>query len=131
MGASQRVEVLQREEGVGRIGPARGDVGGDVVPAVAGVDAGKLQPGEEGDGPDLVLRIGLGDAPDVAVIAAQRIVGAAARDVEQCEVPPVVGAHEAVQVRPGGGDAFEEGYAFVGAGLGQHDMGKSVVRPGV
>ncbi len=101
----------------------------DVGPAIADVDAGQLQARQQRHGPDLVLRVVLGDTPHLPVVQPERVRPVAQLDVEERLVPPVVRLHERVQPDPGVADLGHERPAFLEAPLGQHHVRQRVVRP--
>ena len=108
---------------------AQGQVVGHIGPARPHIHARQLQPRQERDGVDLVLRVFLDHAPDLLVVQRQHLGVAVLLQQKQRLVPPVVRDHEGVQPRPGVTHAGHEVDAFRNAALGQHHMGQRVVGP--
>ena len=104
---------------------------GYILPARAHVDSGQLQPGQQRDGTDLVLRVVFGHAPDPLVVQRQYLLSLAQLQREQSQVPPVVGQHERVQPGPGGACRLHEVKPLLQAALGQQHMGQRMVGPGL
>jgi hypothetical protein len=130
-GACQAVEVLQVQKRQHMVMLALQQVGAELLPARADIDAFELQPRQQRYGADLVLRIGRHDAPDLAVMQLQRFVMARILHQEQRQVPPVVRLHEGVEPRPAAARALHEGQTLVHTALGQQHMGQRMVGPGL
>ena len=130
-GARQPVEVVDVVEGGEMLVQARLQVGREVGPAPADLDAPEFEPRQQGDGIGLVLAELLPHAPHALVMERQRLVGSVEVDQEQREVPPVVRLHERIAVAPGVGHGTEEGDALQHAAARLQAMGDGVMRPRV
>ena len=108
---------------------ARHEVVGELLPAVADIDAGQFQPRQQRHRADLVLRIPLPHAPDMGRVMVEHARRLALLDHHQRQVPPVVRQHEGIQVGPGVLHLLEKGPALRVAALGQQHMGERVMRP--
>ncbi len=65
------------------------------------------------------------------VINLQRPLLVTARQIEQRQVPPVVGVHEGVEAVPVALHALQEVDAFFDPALGQQHVGQGVLGPGL
>lgn len=65
------------------------------------------------------------------VVDRQHPVFIAPGQMEQGQMPPVVGVHERIQALPVAADAFQEVDAFLDPALGQHHVGQRVLGPGL
>ncbi len=130
-GASQAVKVLQAQKWLHRVRSARDKPGRQLAPALADIAAGQFDPGQQRHRADLVLRIGFLDAPAVVVIEGQRVVGAALLQIEQRLMPPQMGQHEGIEIRPVMLHSVEKSDALIDAPFSQHHMGDGVLGPGL
>jgi len=104
---------------------------GDRRPAVADVDASKLEPPQESGGVDAVERGVVGEfGRREAVIVGQNLAKALLLDQEQGQMPAVVAGHE-MRSAPVGMRRFKKGDPLVVAVRGLHHMSERVGRPGV
>ncbi|NNJ15693.1 hypothetical protein CSV86_010825 [Pseudomonas putida CSV86] len=131
VGTRQAVQVLQAEERLHGVAPAQLQIGRQRLPARSDVDSGDLQAGQQRDRTDLVLGILWQDPPHVPVVDLQHPRLVAAGQVEQRQVPPVVGVHEGVQAFPVPADLLQEGDAFLDPACGEHHVGQGVLGPGL
>jgi hypothetical protein len=130
-GAAQPVEVLQVQEGLHVVVPALLQVVRHVLPAIAHVHTGDLQARQQRHRADLVLRVGLDHAPDLAVVEVQHGGGVVQFQLEQRQVPPVVRDHERVQVRPLTAHRVHEVAPLGDAPLRDHHVRQRVLGPGL
>ena len=100
-----------------------------ILPARPDVDTGKLEPREQRHGTDLILRVVLGDTPAVTVIELQHFLIASLAQIVERQMPPKVGAHERVQVRPSIRRVLQETRSLVDLAARQVHVRQRMLRP--
>ncbi|WP_339823678.1 hypothetical protein [Sulfitobacter dubius] len=93
-GAAKGIEVLQRQEGANRVLPPGRYMIGHIAPTVSDIDTCKLHSRQQGNSAYLILGVILLQPPNMCVIGGTHVVMAALREIEKCQMPPIVAAHE-------------------------------------
>jgi len=130
-GPRQGVEIMQIQEGLHMFPGAARYMVGQVLPALAHVDAAKFHAPKQRCGAGLILAVGFIQAPDMLIVDFAHPAGIAKIHVKQRRMPPVMPQHEGVATLPSIGMRLHPSHAIGDPALHFHHVGDGMMGPGI